>query len=434
MLQISADTLHFDTVFTSTGSTTNRLKIFNTNDQKLRLANVKLMGGTSSYFKMNVDGTPGTSFTNIEVEANDSLYLFVSVSINPTAANLPFVVQDSILISFNGNDRFVQLQAFGQNASFLRNRRITTNTTFTNQLPIVILGGLSVDAGVTLTLNPGVKVYAHADAPIIVNGTLRVQGQKYDSTKVTFRGDRLDPEFRDYPGSWPGIIFTQTSRDNVLTYAVISNAYQGIIAQLPATNSNPKVTLNECVIDNIYDAGLLGLNSSITARNCLISNCGSNIAIGSGGVYNFNHCTISSFSNIFLQHKTPVLSVSNANGQNQTFALDALFRNSIFYGDSAFVKNEIVADKKGASPFRLAFENVLYRVRDEPAGATFANSIKNQPPQFDSIDGGKRYYNFRLKNTSPAIDKGENTGLFFDLDGRLRGGAAGLPDLGAYEF
>src|SRR5687767_2789068 len=87
-LRTSVDSLHFDTVFTTTGSTTQFFKIFNPNDQKLRLSNVQLMGGAASPFKLNVDGMPGTIFSDIEIEANDSIYAFVTVSINPSAASL----------------------------------------------------------------------------------------------------------------------------------------------------------------------------------------------------------------------------------------------------------------------------------------------------------------------------------------------------------
>src|SRR5678816_460804 len=51
-LSISADTLHYDTVFTSVGSITQSFKIFNDNNQKLRLTSVKLMGGSSSPFNI----------------------------------------------------------------------------------------------------------------------------------------------------------------------------------------------------------------------------------------------------------------------------------------------------------------------------------------------------------------------------------------------
>jgi predicted amidophosphoribosyltransferase len=43
LIGLSDDTLHFDTVFTSVGSVTQSLKIFNLNDQKLRLSNIELM-------------------------------------------------------------------------------------------------------------------------------------------------------------------------------------------------------------------------------------------------------------------------------------------------------------------------------------------------------------------------------------------------------
>jgi len=60
------------------------------NNQKLEISNVSLKGGATSSFKMNVNGTSGPEVKNIEVEANDSIYVFVSVSLNPNNAQLPF--------------------------------------------------------------------------------------------------------------------------------------------------------------------------------------------------------------------------------------------------------------------------------------------------------------------------------------------------------
>jgi hypothetical protein len=429
----SSDTLHFDTVFTTTGSITQSFKIFNLNDQKLKLSNVKLMGGNASSFKLNVDGTPGVNFNDIEIAPNDSIYVFATVTINPNAANLAFIVRDSILINFNGNNRFVQLDAYGQNANFYWNRRIKSNEVWSNNLPFVILGGLTVDSNVTLTIQKGCKIFCHADAPIVVNGTLKVTGEKYDSTRVVFRGDRLDEGYRDFPGGWPGILFNPSSKDNVLNYAVIKNAYQGIVTQLPSVNNNPKVSLNQCIIDNVYDAGILGLASDIKAVNCLISNCGKNIALGAGGNYSFNHCTVASYGNLYLSHKDPVLLITNVVDQNQTFDLKAAFSNCIFWGEGGIVDNEIAIEKKGTTPFNITFENVIYKVKDVPTAATFNNSFKNTPPEFDSIDAGRRYFDFHLKPTSPAIDKATFNLLSpvtIDLDGKLRGSK---PDIGCYE-
>src|SRR5580704_12164219 len=128
----SADTLFFDTVFVTTGSVTQSVKIINPNSQNLHLTDIRLMGGTQSYFAINIDGSPGPEVTGVDLAAGDSLYIFVALQINPNSANLPFIVQDSIRVSFNGNLEYIQLQAWGQNAHFLRNQVITGHTTWDN--------------------------------------------------------------------------------------------------------------------------------------------------------------------------------------------------------------------------------------------------------------------------------------------------------------
>src|SRR5205809_32330 len=71
----SIDSLKFDTVFTSIGSITQTFKITNANNQKLLLNKVKLMGGPASAFKINVNGVPSQEVNNIELAANDSMYV-----------------------------------------------------------------------------------------------------------------------------------------------------------------------------------------------------------------------------------------------------------------------------------------------------------------------------------------------------------------------
>ncbi len=299
---------------------------------------------------MNVDGTPGPEVSDIEMDANDSIYVFVTVKIDPTAANLPFIVQDSILIEYNGNENWVQLEAWGQNANFIRSRVITGNVTWTNNRPYVITGGMQIDTTASLTIEKGCRIYVHADAPIIVDGTLTVNGEKYDSTRVVFRGDRLDDPYRDFPGGWPGIYFRGTSKDNNLQYANIINAYQGIAAEKPSLNANPKVTLSECIVDNCFDAGILGVQSSIKAQNCLISNCGKNVLLGYGGDYDFSQCTVASYSNSYILHKEPVLVVTNyiKNGNVVSIAnCTANFKNCIFWGENGTAEDEVVTDKQG---------------------------------------------------------------------------------------
>ena len=429
----TVDSLHFDTVFTTTGSFTQAFKIVNKNEQGVRLSSVRLMGGNASPFRINVDGTAGPQVNDIEIRDNDSVYVFVTVSIDPSSSTLPFVVQDSIEITYNGNRQLVQLDAWGQNARFFRAREITANEVWNNDLPYVIVGGLAVDTGVTLTINKGCRIYMHADAPFIVDGTLRVNGEKWDSTRVVFTGDRLDDPYRDFPASHPGIYFTGSSINSVLNYAVIKNAYQGIVADRPASNGTPKVTLNEVIVDNAYETGILGHNSSITARNLLVSNCGRNLYLVNGGTYNFTHATVVSYSNSYVQHKEPVLIATDF--INQTDApkpLNATFRNCIFWGEGGLVENEVVVSAKNPGASRVVFEGVLWKVKTAPtAPASVVGTPLTSAPLFDSINFSRRIFDYRLKAGSPGINAGTPAGVTLDLDGAPR--PVGLPDLGAYE-
>ena len=364
------------------------------------------MGGAASSYKMNVDGMATSEASGIEIEANDSVYVFVQVNVDPASGNLPFIIRDSIQISYNGNDRLVQLEAWGQNAHFFREKVISANETWTNDLPYVIQGYLYVDAGQTLTIEKGCRIYVHADAPIIVDGTLKANGEKDTLDRVYFRGDRLDEPYKDFPAAWPGIYFRTPSKDNILNYAVIKNSYQAIAVEDPSPNANPKLTLNQCVIDNSYDYGIIALNSGITANNCLISNCGKNIALGKGGSYQFTHCTVVSYSNFFIQHKDPVLTISDVNGSTIS-PLEATFLNCIFWGENESLENEVVVEKTGSNGI-VTFENVLWRLKAAPLNVNIdPAAINNLDPEFDSIDVSKHYYDFRIsKGNSPAVNAG----------------------------
>lgn len=435
LINATADSLHFDTVFTTTGSVSQLFKIVNNNSKGIRIGSVALAGGASSPFKINVDGLPGPRVSNIEVLPNDSVYVYVTVSINPTTQNLPFIVRDSIEIAYNGNRNWVQLDAYGKNARFLKNRKITGTETWDNNLPYVILGGITVDTNATLIINEGSRIFLHADAPVIVHGSLQVNGKKWDSTRVVFTGDRLDEPYRNFPASYPGIIFTNSSKNNVFNFATIKNAYQALVVLNPSV-SGTKLILNETIIENAYESGLLGLNSSITAKNLLISNCGKNLILAQGGNYQFDHATVASFSNSYIPHTEPVLLITNFLKQGNTITtsnLNASFRNCIFWGEeNGFVKNEVEVIKEGNTAFNVLFDKVLWRMQSVPSTISISpNGAINQAPVFDSINTAERYYNFRLKAGSPAINAGVASGVNIDLDGNLR--PVGLPDIGAYE-
>lgn len=434
---ITADSLKYDTVFTTAGSVTQSFKIINENDQKLKISSIKLMGGSLSFYKINADGFIGPEVKDLEVASNDSIYVFVSVVIDQSSSSLPFVIRDSVQINYNGTDRWVQLEAWGQNAHFLRNQVINADATWSNDLPYVILGSLTIDPDRVLTIEKGCRIFVHADAPIIVDGTLRVNGQPDSVDRVYFRGDRLDEPYRDFPASWPGIFFSSASKDNQLDFVVLKNAYQAIAAQDPSSNGNPKVSLNQCIIDNAYDAGIVTLNSSVSAVNCLVSNCGKNLLLAKGGNYQFLHCTIVSYSNNYILHKDPLLFISNyvnINNVPQPEPLSAIFRNCIFWGEGGSLDDELVVAEDSGASLNINFDQNLWRAqKTDPSaisGVTTAGII-NDMPIFDSISVSKSYYDFHLQATSPALNKGAATPLTIDLDGKPR--PVDIADLGCYE-
>lgn len=429
-LFISADSIKFDTVFTTAGSITQRIKIINTNDQKLMLS-IKLAGGNTSPFHLNINGTV-TNSLDVEVASNDSIYVFITVTINPTTGHLPFIVQDNIQISYNGITRNVPLIAYGQNARFIQNTVITGNEIWNNSLPYVISGGIRIDTTATLQIDQGTKVYLHGSAPFVVDGTLIINGTV--TNPVTFRSDRLDEYYKDIPGSWAGINIRGASIDNQFTYAYLLNADQAINIQGPSLNSNPKLEIHQCIIDNAANAGILISNSMVNADNTLITNCKSNLKIVAGGSYNFVHCTLASYSNNFIYHLIPVADISNSaliDNVQVSNPLDATFTNCIFWGDNGITESEMNVTKDGNLPFNVILDHCLYKGESDPPNTTLLSLIRNQDPVFDSIDVSDSYYDFRISDpASPVIDQGVPTGFIKDLGDHVR---TGTPDLGCFE-
>ncbi len=430
-LRFSSDTVSFDTVFVAGNSPTMQLLVFNPSNQKLRIDDITLMGGAASAFNINVNGTSGPAVTEQVLEGGDSLYIFISANVAATAQQFIFALQDSIRLAFNGKSQFVQLRAWGRNAHFLSNYHINKDSSFSNDLPYVISGGLTVDKNATLTLLPGTQLYFHAGARLLVEGSLRALGEA--GKTVEFNGDRLDAPYNRYPGSWPGLYFSETSKANTLQFTRILNADQAVVVQDPASDGNPKLSVTESVIDNASTAGLTGFQSSIYARNCLISNCGRNILLVAGGQYQFLQCTAVSYSTTVLLHQLPVLSVSDAGilgTATISSDLQALFSNCIFWGD-ANLTDEALIDKETSHSFVVQLDHSLLKQETYPPNVDSTALQLNADPVFAKVDAQERSFDFHLQLASPAVNSGRDNGITLDLEGNPR--PVDLPDIGCYE-
>ena len=173
-LAFSADTVMFDTVFTTLGSSTHQLKIYNHYQEDLKISSIRLMGGNSSRFRINVDGVSGSDFYDKTIPANDSLFVFLNVTIDPNDQTTPFVVEDEITFVTNGNTQSVKLMAWGQNAHYIVADRHINGfpdfkivadsldiTHWTNDLPYVIYGYALINSYGTLHIHDGTHIYVH---------------------------------------------------------------------------------------------------------------------------------------------------------------------------------------------------------------------------------------------------------------------------------
>lgn len=451
-ISFSTDTLTFDTLFSTLGSTTRFFTIRNTLKQPIKISNIRLAGGTASAYRMNVDGDSGVAFKDIEIPAKDSLYVFVEVTINPSAASLPFIVEDSIQFVTNGHLQQVQLNSFGQNAHFYDADSIENNTVWNDDLPYVILNYLQIKQGASLTINKNCKVYFGARAAMLVEGQLNVLGTD-TSNMVTFRGVRLDKDvadrpYDDFPGQYAGLFFLRGSTGN-LEYLNMRNSTYGInvgnikTSDNPAVNlaalqamsiSNaPQVTIKNSKIYNNAFYGLFGFLGKIYAENTLVYNCGKNVInLSDGGEYEFLNCTFYARSSVYISHsKEPLFYFNdyfkiNDNAYLYADAASAYFENCIVYGT---LEEEIVKDDLPANPLNidLKFDHCVVKTKP-PIDASIFINYKIEDPQL--IDVYKN--NFNLKNTSPCRNYSTTTFPAFDINGFARSGAA--TDCGAYLF
>jgi hypothetical protein len=450
-LSFSTDTIIFDTVFTTIGSTTNRLMVYNNSSNKIKISNITLAGGTSSNFSINVNGVPCTSINDIEVESKDSLFIFVKVTVDPNHQNLPFIISDSIVFETNGNIQKVQLVAWGQNAHFITPKYFPTNfpaysvisnsdTTWTDNLPHVIYGYAVVDSSFTLTIRAGTKVYLHGNAALMVyrDGTLKIEGTK--ENPVTFQGDRLEHFYTDDPapsGQWGKIWLSSGSINNEINYAVIKNGQIGIQVDTIGSSANPTLTLTNTIIKNMSLAGLYAQGSTVLANNSVFSNCGLYaIMLSIGGSYDFRHCTIGNYwTEDIRQTQSLVLNnyYKDIYGNFQIRELyHAYFGNCIIYGS---ISNELFLDSffENFQYFNYKFENCLIKTGLPTNDPNFFSECKiNLDPLFKDVTVSKN--DLSLKEGSPAINAGLRTIselIPFDINNNSR---LPDPDMGAYEY
>lgn len=448
-LEFSSDTLLFDTIFTTVGSATHRFMVYNPNSKNVKISDIRLGMGKNSPYRLNVDGnlSAENTFTDIEIRAKDSMFVFVEVTVNPQATNTPTFIKDSVVFNTNSNLQDVKLIAFGQNMEVLKNRTILNDTTLSADKPYLVLGDLTVDTAKTLTLAPGCKLYFHANANLIVYGNLIALGTR--EKQIILRGDRLDRLFEEVPynyvsNQWGSVLLLYPEGNHKLNFVTINSGYAGIYFSNNDRSKKPTLTISNSRIHNFLKYGIVAQNGDLTVGNTEISNTGSYSVYLNGGKHSFTHCTIANYfnsSNILLQPSSRESNVACMIMElNRVQAMETLFENCVISGNTT---NEFSLMSRFASNYNGIFKNCYIRNskpdKNQPQFTNIRWYERSDTSMFKNTyyDRDKKtYYNFMPDSISPARNIGDTqvaTKYPFDLNGNNRF-EDNLPDAGAYEW
>jgi hypothetical protein len=450
----SQDTINFDTVFTSYGSTTMIFKVYNNSKEDIVFKEIKILGGSASPFRINVDGDTNLVVRNKTIRERDSIFIFVRVTIDPNNESNPFEIIDEIAFSFDNEVEFVEMRAFGQNAYYHLPSDIlygvNANGDTTLALPCTIVdgdnehwatdkphiiygyffvaqGNFVLNAGTKLHFAPEAGLWIHTGASLKVNGSL--------GNEVVFQGMRLDADYKNDPGQWGRIYLYAGSADNIIDHAIIKNGQIGVWVDTNV-NVNPTLLIKNSTITNMQYCGIMAQGAKIQGENCLISNCGESlVALTMGGDYYFEFC---SFVNYFRQYNisrtTSSIVLNNyyyASANNLIIRpiTNASFKSCAIYGSQ---QEEIAFDFVSESQANYSFDYCLLKSTLLYGDNKVSNSVFNENPYFKDTENN----DFDIANSaSSLVGKGEpGKNAFFPIDLKGRQRANYYPTIGCYEF
>lgn len=441
VLQFSVDTLSFDTVFTTLGTITKQVKVYNQYNAPILVPSVSLGGGRQSRFRINVDGDTSLVVKNVVIGAHDSIFIFVQANINPNLSTEPFLLEDSICFNFDDHKAKIVLNAFGRNAVYHypeqgRYYSIIDCDNWDHSRPHVIYGYAVVDSATTLRLYAGDEIYMADQSSLWVyrEGSIIVEGSP--SQPVLFTSVRRDGHYANLPGQWNFIWISPGSFDNRIDWAIVENGYVGLLVDSVVEN-RPTLRITNTVVRNMSHAGILANGSYIKGDNLLVANCKTaSVALQRGGKYSMSNSTFVNYWR-YDARKSPCVVLNNYKtdpyNANVIYPADldqADFKNCIIFGNYADTEIALVSTEQAR--FNVSFDHCLIKAQDSVLhcyDVRLRNVIFNDDPMFVNSSEG----NFHLQYNSPARLAGDQCWLLDirDLDGDIR---RLPPTIGAYEI
>lgn len=463
-LKFDNDTLSFDTIFTTIGSLTKKLMVYNKENKPLKIDYISLKNGSASFFRLNVDACDDLVVRNVEIGARDSLYIFVRVELNPNNQTNPLLIEDEIQFGFNGKTQSVLLQAYGQDAYYHKPSHylLSANSlsssgydtiwyslaeeggdkcgvsvngneiSWKNDKPHIILGNCVVDSSYILNLSYGTHIHLNKDSEFWVykDGTLKAMGEV--GQPVVFESMRKDEHYANTAGQWGCVRFIAGSKDNLLDNVVIKNNIIGILVDT-CVNNSPTLTLKNTRIENSSYIGIYARGAKIEGQNVVVQNTGNHtLALTMGGSYEFIHCTFANYWQYGTRTKACLFLNDyylDVNNSLQYRPIDkADFYNCIVYGSLSEEELDIDFLEGGISRYR--FENCLLKTKNNIESPNlFVECVYKDPMFVNSAEG-----DLNLQATSAAIGAGNGVWSYsvpYDINGNYR---SDPPCIGAMEY
>ena len=446
--KFSVDTLDLGDLFTLGPSPTARFVVYNHNDKGINLSSIRFSDNPDNIFRLNVDGLSGRDFSNIEIRAKDSIFVFVEATLPENGKDVPVECMAHLQFVVNGVTTELPVRASGRDVTRLRgDYRITSDTRFSATKPYQVFDSIVVDPGCTLTLPAGTELFFHDKARMVIHGTLLVNGTA--EKPVTMTGDRTGNVAAQIPyevmsGQWGGLYFTDTSRGNRITHASIRNSEYGILLDnVPYDDATPSLAIDNSVVRNTKGFVLEAVNSSVRAVGCELSEASSGLVYLYGGRHLFNHCT---FANYYLFSAAgPAVNLEHT-GVNAMYdedkespLLSAEFTNCILYGNGTEVAHYIPQADEGMKVESsiegadVVFRRCLFKAAGED-DSQFISCIWDEDPLYYTVREDY-LFDYRLREGSPAIGAADPSLTLPEASSAdLRGVRRPTPpSLGAYE-